>query len=126
MTLRFAITRSRREWLPTLALLMLLQSVIPAFAGIVANPVSGHFDVLCTMNGPQRISVKLDESGQPPSACYECPTCILQLGVDDEAVLESSGTVSYRRLLPILASRTPSPVVDSLARIPYLSRAPPA
>ncbi len=105
---------------------MLLQSVIPAFAGIVANPVHGHFDVLCTMNGPQRILLELDESQQPPRSCHECPTCILQLGADNEAVPESTTAVSYQRLLPILVIRTPGPVLDSPARVSYLSRAPPA
>ncbi len=120
------MTRSRREWLPSLALLMLLQSVIPAFAGIAANPVAGHFDVLCTMNGPQRIAFTPDESRQPPRACHECPTCILQLGADDEVVLASSPVVFHQRLLPLHATRTVNPAVDSPVRVVYLSRAPPA
>ena len=47
--------------LPALALLFLLQSIAPAFLGVLASPVAGYVDIVCTMSGPQRVFVPLGD-----------------------------------------------------------------
>ncbi len=127
MALRFYITRSRREWLPAVALLFLLQTLAPAFAGVMASPVVGYIDILCTMSGPQTVFVPLDEQQQHRSpACHECPSCILQLGFDDEAALAPSTAQARAQILQQMSVPAAHPQSESRHYSRYLSRAPPA
>ncbi len=126
MTLRFYITRSRRELIPALALVFLLQTLAPAFAGVMASPVSGYIDILCTMSGPRQVFVAFDEQQRSnPPACHECPSCILQLNLDDEAPLASPLAIARTQFRPLKPAR----IVSATARLqhysPYLGRAPP-
>ncbi|MDJ0778165.1 MAG: hypothetical protein QNJ85_09900 [Gammaproteobacteria bacterium] len=126
MELRFHINKSRRELLPALALVFLLQSVAPAFAGVMASPVAGFFDVLCTLSGPQQVFVSLERQSQEPPACHECPACILQLGLDDEAGPAAPMAAARAQLRHAKPAGLAAPSKNSRHFSRYLSRAPPA
>ena len=113
--------------LPALALLFLLQSIAPAFLGVLASPVAGYVDIVCTMSGPQRVFVPLgDEQPQPPSTCHECPICILQFGFDDDVLLGAPAIPVRIGSISVETAETSSPLPVSRYYSPYLSRAPPA
>ena len=127
MALRFHITRSRRELLPALALVFLLQTVAPFFMGVMASPVAGYFDVLCTMSGPQRVFVRLDQQQpQKPPACHECPSCILQLNLDDDTLPVPSVAMTRLKLRQPKPAERIDPETETRHYFRYLSRAPPA
>jgi hypothetical protein len=127
MALRFHITRSRREKLPALALLFLLQSLAPAFLGVLASPVAGYVDVICTMSGPQRVFVPFEgEERQQPRACHECPSCILQLGFDDDTLLAAPVEPPRLESQSLKTPETTDPLLVTRNHLAYLSRAPPA
>lgn len=127
MKFRFHITRSRRELLPAMALVFMLQSIAPFFMGVMASPIDGYIDVICTMSGPQQVFVPLDQQQQQkPPACHECPSCILQISLDDDGLPAPSATVTRLKLLqqkPVDGIETES---ESRHYSQYLSRAPPA
>lgn len=126
MELRFHINKSRRELLPALALIFLLQSVAPAFAGVIASPVAGFIDVLCTLSGPQQVFVSLERQSQEPPACHECPACILQLSLDDEAGPAAPMLAARAQLRHAMPAGLAAPGKNSHHFAHYLSRAPPA
>ncbi len=109
------------------AVIFLLQSLAPAFQGVMAKPVNGYTDTLCIMRAQETIFVKIeDDQLQDRSACYECPTCIIQANLSAEPV-------SYDPWLEIryrAESGIASGLVYRVASLPlfpsFLSRAPPA
>ena len=110
-----------------MALVFLLQTIAPFFMGVMASPVDGYFDVLCTMSGPQRIFVPFDQrQQQKPPACHECPSCILQISPDDDAVPALSTAATRLKLLPQKPVDGIEPESESRHYSQYLSRAPPA
>ena len=128
MPLRFHISASRRNRPVTLiALVFLLQSILPAFQGAMAQAAAGYIDVVCTMYGPQEVFIPFDgEPEQETTACYECPVCILQLNPDD-GVMCCPPTA--RGLFQTAVTEPGAALYLASDPLPYprfLSRAPPA
>ena len=127
MRRNFTITQNKRIVLFYSAVIFLLQSIAPAFQGVMANSVDGYTDTLCTMYGTVTVFVKLDdEQQQSQTDCYECSVCILQAQLNAEAVAPVLWLdVRYRRVTDVHAGplyrASANPVYS-----PFLSRAPPA
>ena len=86
MRRNFTITENRKIVLLYCAIIFLLQSIAPAFQGVMAQTVEGYTDTLCSMYGPVTVSVRLDDDKrQPRSDCFECTVCILQARLDAAA-----------------------------------------
>ncbi len=127
MRRNFTITKNKRAVLVYSAVIFLLQTIAPAFHGVMAKAVDGYTDTLCTLYGPVTVFVPLaDESQQSQNECFECPVCILQANLNGEAVVHAlwqipnyfddgsaqAGPLYHVSILPLYA--------------PFLSRAPPA
>ena len=125
MRRNFTITENKRIVLFYSMLIFLLQSIAPAFAGVMSQ--DNYTDTLCTMYGPVTMQVQLDDENQQSRAeCYECSVCILQGQLNAEAVTSTLWlTASY---IPVSSPQAgplyqaSNPPVYS----PFLSRAPPA
>ncbi len=109
------------------AVIFLLQSLAPAFQGVMAKLVDGYTDTLCTMYGPVTVFVKIEDDtskGQPE--CYECSVCIIQANLNTEPVCHDLQLETRYRLDP---NGSPGPLFQ-IANLPlfpsFLSRAPPA
>lgn len=127
MRLNFAITETRRSVLFYSALIFLLQCLAPAFQGVMAKPVAGYTDTLCTMYGPVTVFVKLeDDQQQDNSKCHECSVCIIQANLNAQPVAHDlrleAGYLLHRN--------SPTGPLSQVANPPlftnFLSRAPPA
>ena len=127
MRRNFTITHNKRVVLFYSALIFLLQTIAPAFQGVMAKSTHGYTDTLCTMYGPASVFVQPnDDQKQTRSDCYECTVCILQ------AQLNAGATAHVlwldARYIPVTSARAgplyqaSNPPVYS----PFLSRAPPA
>ncbi len=126
MSLRFRITRTKRELIPTLVLMFLLQSLATAFQGVMSKSVAGYTDIVCTLYGTKLVFVPLEEQQrQVPPACDECPACILQLG-DDEAPLGPGTTAERIHHLTSGLAAVPVPAPEPGYSSLYLIRGPPA
>lgn len=127
MKLNFSITETRRNVLFYSALIFLLQSLAPAFQGVMAKSVAGYTDTICTMYGQITVFVKLDQGQQQDSPkCHECPVCIIQANLNAQPLahdlrLETRYLLDHKSL-----SWANSPVAEPALRINFLSRAPPA
>jgi hypothetical protein len=126
MSLNFAITETKRNVLFYSALIFLLQILAPTFQAVMAKPVAGYTDTLCTMYGQVTVFVKLAADQQPDnSGCHECPVCIIQGNLNaqpvvhdlqhDSCYLSDQSSLSWHRYLV----DKPAPLVN------FLSRAPP-
>lgn len=127
MRRNFTITENKRVVLFYSALIFLLQSIAPAFQGVLAKTVDGYTDTLCTMYGPVTVFVKLDdEQNRSRTECFECSVCILQAQLNAEAMAHVLSLDT--RYIPVASARAgplyqvSNPPVYS----PFLSRAPPA
>jgi len=127
MSFTFTLNRRKRRVLLASALIFLLQSIAPAFQGVMARSVDGYMDTICTMYGPKTIFVAL-EDGQEQSKpdCQECSVCILQANLNGQpqpvvSLLEARFVEDSGRLAELLY---PDPGARFFAR--FLSRAPPA
>lgn len=127
MRLNFRITETKRSVLFYSVILFLLQCLAPAFQGVMAKSVSGYTDTLCTMYGPVKVFVRL-EDGEPRDKpnCYECSVCIIQANLNAEPVAHDLRVESRYRL----DSNSVSGPLFRIANAPlfpsFLSRAPPA
>jgi ferredoxin-like protein FixX len=126
MRRNFTITENRKIVLFYSAVIFLLQSIAPAFQGVMAQTVEGYTDTLCTMYGPVTVFVQLDdEKQQTRSDCYECARCTLQAHLNAAAMAHVfSLDARYRSCVgaevgPLYRVSRPS------AFSPFLSRAPP-
>ena len=127
MRRNFALTGHKKIVLFYSALIFLLQSIAPAFQGVIAKTTDGYTDSLCTMYGPVTVFVPLDDEQKPTrSDCFECSVCILQAQLNAAAV----APVLWRdaRYIPVNIARSGPlyQVSNPLAYAPFLSRAPPA
>jgi hypothetical protein len=127
MRLNFSITETKRSVLFYSALIFLLQSLAPAFQGVMAKSVSGYTDTLCTMYGPVTVFVKLDDGQQQGNPkCHECSVCIIQANLNAQP-LAYDLRLDARYLLD---RDSPSGPLSRVANPPlftnFLSRAPPA
>lgn len=127
MRRNFSITENKRIVLFYSMLIFLLQSIAPAFAGVMSQSADGRVDTLCTMYGPVTVQVQLDDENQQTRAdCYECSVCILQAQLNAEAATNTLWLtacyipVSSPQAGPLYQASSP-PVYA-----PFLSRAPPA
>ncbi len=127
MRRNFTITDNKRVVLFYSALIFLLQTIAPAFHGVMADTTDGYTDTLCTMHGPVSVFVQLeDEQNQTRLDCHECSVCILQAQLNAEAMALFSWldaryiTVSSARAGPLYRITLPPDYS------PFLSRAPPA
>ena len=127
MKLNFAITASRRKLLFYSMLLFLLQSLAPAFQGVMAKSTAGYTDTVCTMYGQITVFVRLDQNQQQDRLkCHECSVCIIQANLNAQPVVHDlrldtrylPGQNSLSRPLP----RFTGPAL----LLNFLSRAPPA
>ena len=126
MSLRFRITRTKRELIPTLVLMFLLQSIVPAMQGAMAATVAGYTDIVCTTYGTRLVFVPLEQQPrQIPPACDECPACILQLD-DDEAPLGPGTPAERIQHLTSGLAAVPFPAPEPGHSSLYLIRGPPA
>ncbi len=127
MLLRFHINRPKRELIPMLVLLFLLQSIAPAFQGVMAQSIAGYTDIVCTMHGTRLVFVPLGEQPrQIPPACDECPACILQLSADDATPPGPTALAERTRHRPDGPAPALQPALESRHCPLFLSRAPPA
>lgn len=127
MRMNFTLNRGKRKVLLFSALIFLLQSVAPAFQGVMARSVDGYTDTICTMYGPKIIFVEMGEKQeQDRLECQDCPVCILQANLNGQAqpplsLLEVRFVEDNRQLAELLY---PDPEPFFMPR--FLSRAPPA
>ena len=127
MRLNFAITETKRNVLFYSALIFLLQSLAPAFQGVMAKSVTGYTDTLCTMYGPVTVFVKLEDVKQQDNPrCHECSVCIIQANLNAQPVAHDL-RLDARYLLD---RDSPIGPLSQVANPPlftnFLSRAPPA
>jgi len=127
MRFSFTLNKSKRKILFYSALLFLLQSIAPAFQGVMAQTVIGYSDTICTMYGPKTVFVVLDdESPQSDPKCWECSVCIIQANLNGQpeppASLLQARFVEAVGQLGELLYLAPNP--EFIPR--FLSRAPPA
>lgn len=127
MSFTFTLNRRKRRVLLASALLFLLQSIAPAFQGVMARSVDGYTDTICTMYGPKVVFVALDDNQeQSKPDCQECSVCILQANLNGQpqpviSLLEARFVEDSGRLAELLYA-DPRPLFFP----PFLSRAPPA
>ena len=126
MRRNFTITENKKIVLFYSAIIFLLQSIAPAFQGVMAQTAAGYTDTLCTMYGPVTVFVPLDdEKQQTRSDCYECTRCILQANLNAEAVAQLF-LLDVRYFSCAGAGAGPLyRVCRASAFAPFLSRAPP-
>jgi len=127
MKLNFAITESRRKLLFYSTLLFLMQSLAPAFQGVMAKSTAGYTDTICTMYGQISVFVRLDQEQQQDSLkCHECSVCIIQANLNAQPVTHD--LLLDTRYLPGQNnhSRQPSWFTGPALLLNFLSRAPPA
>ncbi|MCP4334652.1 MAG: hypothetical protein GY785_18515 [Gammaproteobacteria bacterium] len=123
----FTLNQRKRKVLFASALIFLLQSIAPAFQGVMARSVDGYMDTICTMYGPKTIFVSLDDTQeQDKPECYECTVCIIQANLNGQpqppvSLLEARFVEDSRQLSELLYA-DPGP----LFFVRFLSRAPPA
>jgi len=123
----FTLNRRKRKVLFASALIFLLQSIAPAFQGVMARSIEGYVDTICTMYGPKTIFVaRGDNQEQDKPECYECTLCIIQANLNGQpqppvSLLEARFVEDARQLAELLY---PDPGPLFFAR--FLSRAPPA
>lgn len=118
--------RKKRAILYTSALLLLLQTIAPAFQGAMASASAGYTDTFCTMYGQITVFVAFEDQQQPEqSECEKCLVCIFQANLNatpepGPILLES------RYLLNESIEREALYLVTTPFRYrPFLSRAPP-
>lgn len=127
MRFEFKLNKPRRKILFYSALVFLLQSLAPAFQGVMAQTVIGYTDTICTMYGPRTVFVALQgEQQQIDPECLECSVCIIQANLNGPAeapvrFLEARFVVDAERLAELLY---PAPNPEFFPR--FSSRAPPA
>ena len=127
MKLNFAITSTRRKLLFYSTLLFLLQSLVPAFQGVMAKSTAGYTDTICTMYGQITVFVRLDQDQQQDRLkCYDCSVCITQANLNAQPVI-------HDLLLATRYLRGQNSLSGPLSRVTgpalllnFLSRAPPA
>ena len=128
MRRNFTITENKRVVLFYSALIFLLQSIAPAFQGVMANTMDGYTDTLCTMYGPVTVVVQQldDEQEQARFNCYDCSVCILQAQLNAQAVMHVWSPDA--RYVPVTSARAGPLYRVSYPPVysPFLSRAPPA
>jgi len=127
MKLNFAITETRRKLLFYSTLLFLLQSLAPAFQGVMAKSTAGYTDTICTMYGQITVLVKLDQDQQKDSLkCHECSVCIIQANLNAQPVTHDLALDT--RYLPgqNSLSQPLSRFTGPALLLNFLSRAPPA
>jgi len=123
----FTLNRRKRKVLFASALIFLLQSIAPAFLGVMARSVDGYMDTVCTMYGSKTIFVTLDDKQeQNKPECQECTVCIIQANLNGQpqppiSLLEVRFVEDAGQLAELLY---PDPGPLFFAR--FLSRAPPA
>ena len=121
------MTRTRREVLFVTALVLLLQSILPAFQGVMARSLDGYYDIVCTMSGAQTVFVPLEDSRQQElPVCPECPLCVIQGSFDDSTIPAPLPLATHRRFASAQASDSAYLAYDPLFYPLFLSRAPPA
>jgi len=126
MGMSFTLNTSKRKVLLSSALIFLLQSVAPAFQGVMARSVDGYIDTICTMYGPKTVFVALGDQEQEEPRCLECSVCIIQAHLNGQAqlpvsLLEARFVEDSGQLAELLY---PDPEPHFVRR--FLSRAPPA
>jgi hypothetical protein len=123
----FTLNRRKRKVLLFSALIFLLQSIAPAFQGVMASSVNGYLDTICTMYGPKTVFVKLDDNPQQDRPeCRECTVCIIQANLNGQpqppaSLLEARFVADSGQLAELLYPQ-PEPVFFPR----FSSRAPPA
>ena len=123
----FTLNRRKRKVLFASALIFLLQSIAPAFQGVMARSVDGYMNTICTMYGSKTIFVTLDDKQeQNKPECHECTVCIIQANLNGQpqpliSLLEARFVEDAGQLAELLY---PDPGPLFFAR--FLSRAPPA
>lgn len=123
----FSLNKPKRKILFYSALIFLLQSIAPAFQGVMAQTVVGYTDTICTMYGPKTVFVVLDdEQQQSDPKCWECSVCIIQANLNGQPeppapLLEARFLEDVGRLAELFY---PAPSPKFFPR--FLSRAPPA
>ena len=87
MKWNFVLTQRKRTVLFYSMVIFLLQSLAPAFQGVMAKSANGYIDTYCTMNGAVTVFVEFEDgqSGDAPR-CYECVACVLQANLDAQPV----------------------------------------
>ena len=127
MRMSFTLNRRKRKVLFASALIFLLQSITPAFQGVMARSVDGYMDTICTMYGPKTIFVALDDKQeQNEPECQKCTVCIIQANLNGQpqppiSLLEVRFAEDAGQLAELLY---PDP--GPLFFVRFLSRAPPA
>lgn len=126
MNLNFTLTRRKRAVLFYSAIVLLLQTIAPAFHGAMAQSARGYTDIVCTMYGPVEVFVELEtESEDRKQSCDECTRCILQANLNAAAV--DAEYLPDARFRPAPAAKTAA--IDTVANPAFypsfLSRAPP-
>jgi hypothetical protein len=127
MRFAFSLNKPKRKILFYSALIFLLQSIAPAFQGVMARTVIGYTDTICTMYGPKTIFVVLDdEQSQSDPKCWECSVCVLQANLNGQpepstSLIETRFLEDIGQLVELLYT-APDPVFFPR----FLSRAPPA
>ena len=127
MRMSFTLNRRKRKVLFASALIFLLQSIAPAFQGVMAVSVDGYMDTVCTMYGPKIIFVALDgQQEQNKQECQECTACIIQANLNGQpqtpiSLLEARFAEDAGQLAELLY---PDP--GPLFFVRFQSRAPPA
>ncbi len=128
----FSLNKPKRKILFYSALIFLLQSLAPAFQGVMAQTVNGYkktgyTDTICTMYGPKTVFVVLgDEQPQSDPECWKCSVCIIQANLNGQPepsapLLEARFAEDVGQLTELLYL-APNP--EFFPR--FLSRAPPA
>jgi hypothetical protein len=126
MGMSFTLNTSKRKVLLSSALIFLLQSVAPAFQGVMARSLDGYIDTICTMYGPKTVFVALgDNQEQEEPRCLECSVCIIQAHLNGQAqlpllLLEARFVEDSGQLAELLYPE-PEPLFVRC----FLSRAPP-
>ena len=81
----FTLNKRKRKVLLVSAMIFLLQSVAPAFQGVMARTVNGYTETICTMYGPKTIFVVLDDNQEQNNPeCRECSVCIFQANLNGQ------------------------------------------
>ena len=126
MDLNFTLTQRKRTVLFYSAIILLLQTIAPAFNGAMAQSARGYIDIVCTMYGPLEVFVELEtESEDRNRGCDECTRCILQANLNAAAI--DAEYLPDARFRSAPAARTaPIDTVPNPSLYPsFLSRAPP-
>jgi len=123
----FTLNRRKRKVLLVSALIFLLQSVAPAFQGVMARSVDGYTDTICTMYGSETIFFALGEKQEQDNPeCQKCSVCIIQANLNGQpqspgSLTEARFVEDTRRLVELLY-----PEPEPFFFPHFSSRAPPA